>query len=211
MNAAYLLWSANWLLAAAVASTILCRLSAARLGAVLRFVGPPTVLVVTPALLGWSSRFDTFDRFLFPVLVFCTSLVVTAGMLLAFKRLDRGRRALRWIAGLLITVYGLVQAAACTVTMLGIAVTGGLEDGRDRSAGPLGDGYFYRQHLSGTISSDFLHTVVLRVPPLLPFLERRVAESHVKLTGSARENTGGRGNRRLVVMYGGSAVDQLVY
>jgi hypothetical protein len=213
MDETYLNWSGAWLFAAAGAWTILCCLSTARLSSIIRFVGPSTLLVVSLAFLGWSSRSDTFDAFLVPVLVFCSSLVAAAGVVRTYKRMNRNR-AQRGTAGFMIAVYTVAQATACALIMSILFMEWAATDGVEVSVGRLGDGYSYRQYSAGlAFTSTFLETTVYWVPPPLPFLELSVAASHVKVDPPpvARKNTGGRGNRRLVVMHRGSAVDQLVY
>jgi hypothetical protein len=86
--------------------------------------------------------------------------------------------------------------------------------GGELSAGRLGEGYFYRQYYGGWgFMRTCLDTTVYWVPPLLPFLERPVARSYVEVDPPpvTRRNTGGTGERRLVVMHEGSAIDELVY
>jgi hypothetical protein len=213
MNDTYLSWSSAWLLAAAGAWTILCWLSTATLCSIIRYVGPPTVLVVSLAFLGWSSRSDTFDAFLVPVLVFCSSLVATAGVHRTYRRMNRNR-AQRGTAAFINAVCTVAHAAACALIMFILFMESVGTDGVQPYVGRLGDGYSYRQYSEGfAFTSTFLHTTVYWVPPPLPFLELSVAASHVKVDPPPveRKNTGGRGKRRLVVMYEGSAVDQLVY
>jgi hypothetical protein len=208
-------WSLVWLAAAAGAWMLLCRVSADALGRVLARAALPTglavLLVSSLAYLEWSFRPDGLDGFLLPVLVFCTALVLTSGALRALKRLDRSRRAQRWIAGSLVAVYLTAQAAACALCMLGVALDG-LGEGPELSAGPLGAGYFYRQSLGGFLST-FIVTRVVWVPPLLPFLEREVAFSAVNVTDRSGTPTilAGGGFGRLDVLYGGEVVDRLAY
>jgi len=199
-NEALDFWSFCWLFAAAGVWTLLCCLSAAGLGSVLRFAGPPTVLIATPALLGWSSRSHDLDFFVLPVLVFCAALVVTAGALRAFKRLDRARLAMRWIAGCLIAGYVTVQALACAVILFSVAMRGGE---RDASVGRLGDGYFFRVSTYGAVS-------VVWVPPLFPVVERRVDPEGPRGEKLSVERKDDEGVTRLVVLYGGEEVDRLV-
>jgi hypothetical protein len=191
-------WSHFWLLAAPGVWTLLCFLSTAALGSILRLAGPPTVLSVTLALLGWSSRSDALDGFLFPVLVFCTSLVIAAGALRGIRCLNRLGRAQRWTVGSI-----AVFATACALILLLIAmVAGDCGDGRHLSGGRLGDGYFYRVSTYSVVS-------VVWVPPLFPVVERRVDPGDFhgeKLSvGTRVEN----GVTQLVVLYGGEEVDRL--
>lgn len=67
-DVALVFWSFGWLFAAAGVWTLLCCLSTASLGSIVRFAGPPTCLLVALALLGWSSRSDGLDFFVLPVL-----------------------------------------------------------------------------------------------------------------------------------------------
>lgn len=212
---ASLWWSLAWLTAAAGAWTVLFCLSADARGRILARAAPPTLLAdllaALLAYLGWSFRPDGLEGFLFPVLVFCTVTVASAGVIRALECLDRSRYVLRRIAGSLVAVYLLGQAAACALCMLDVALDG-LGDGRELSAGPLGYGYFYRQSFGG-FSSDFLLTRVVWVPPLLPLLEREVAYSSVNVTdrSGAPETLPGAGFGRLDVLYGGEVVDRLAY
>jgi hypothetical protein len=171
------------------------------------------VLAVALALLGWSFRSEALDRFVFPVLVFCASVVATAGALRSFKHVDPARRARRWIAGSVIATYMGAQAVAYVAVMPLFAMFAlhSVPQGPDER---LGDGYFHRESVQGSaFTSDVILTRIVRVPPLLSFLEHEVAHSWYRVDSRSviRSSGNGGGGRQFVVTYDAKVVDRISY